>query len=154
MPDNDTWPPKPALPDPLTEYDDVIAAKLAALSETKTRPSRLLLTKFLLEDKGLDLQQAYAFVANYCDRHDILAQPKTPPLMSWLGCLIPLSLLGLAVFDLWLGYRRAAIMRLPHHHAAFLAIRREGLIILRAVLALAVLNTIIMLPRIRSLRKK
>jgi len=155
MPDNDVWPPKPALPDPLTEYDDVIAAKLAALAETKTRPSRLLLTKSLLEEKGLDLKQAYAFVADYCDRQDILVQPKTSPVMAWLGCLVPLSMFGLGVFNLWLDYRREAIMRLPHHHAAFLAIRREGLIVVCAILVLLLLNTIVMLPRIiRSLRKK
>ena len=155
MPDNDVWPPKPDLPDPLTEYDTVIAAKLAALSETKTRPSRLLLTKSLLEEKGLDLRQAYAFVADYCDRHDVLVQPKTSPVVTWLGCLVAPLMFGLAVFNLWLGYRREAIMRLPHHHAAFLAIRREELIVLWAILALLLLFMIVMVPRIRrSLRKK
>ena len=28
MPESNVWPPKPDLPDPLTEYDEVIAAKL------------------------------------------------------------------------------------------------------------------------------
>ncbi len=32
MPDNDVWPPKPDLPDPLTEYDELIEAKLPTLS--------------------------------------------------------------------------------------------------------------------------
>lgn len=32
MPENDVWPPKPTLPDPQTEYDDWIEAKLPTLS--------------------------------------------------------------------------------------------------------------------------
>ncbi len=36
MPDNDVWPPKPDLPDPLAEYDDVIAARLAYLPERQS----------------------------------------------------------------------------------------------------------------------
>ena len=154
MPDNTIWPPKPDLPDPLTEYDEVIAAKLAALSETKAGPSRLTLSKSLLEEKGLDLRQAYAFVADYCDRHNILVQPKASPMMTWLGCLVAPLMFGLAVFNLWLGHRREAIMRLPHHHAAFLAVRREEKIVLWAILALLLFFMIVMVPRIRSLRKK
>ena len=154
MLDNTIWPPKPDLPDPLTEYDDVIAAKLAALSETKTGPSRLLLTKALREEKGLDLRQAYAFVTDYCDRHGVQVRPKTSPTIAWLGCLVPLLMLCTVVFDLHLIFRREAIMRLPHHHAAFLALRKEQLGVLCILLALLLLNIIIMVPRIRSLRKK
>jgi len=70
MHDNDVWPPKPDLSDPLTEYDDVIAARLDALPEAKR--SRLLLIKSLRDAEGMDLRQAYALVNNYSERHDFL----------------------------------------------------------------------------------
>ena len=86
MPDNTTWPPKPDLPDPLTEYDEVIAAKLAALSETKTGPNRILLIKALHDDEGLDLRQAYAFVTSYCDRHGLFVTSKATWTFGLGGC--------------------------------------------------------------------
>ena len=139
MPDNDTWPPKPALPDPLTEYDDVVAAKLAALSGTKTGPNKLLLIKALRDEEGIELRQAYAVVNNYWARHTDLARTQAVPRLAWLGCLLPFSTLGLAVFNLCLQFRREAILRLPHHHAAFLAFCSQERIVLYALLALILL---------------
>ena len=154
MPDYTTWPPKPDLPDPLTEYDELIAAKIAALSETKAGPSRLLLTKALREEKGLDLRQAYAFVTDYCDRHGVLVRPKTSPTIAWLGCLVPLLVFCFVAFNLYLGHQRDAILRLPHHHVALLALDREKVAIASVGFALALLNTIFQVIRFRRNRKK
>ncbi len=44
MPDNDVWPPKPDLPDPLAEYDELIEAKLPTLS-TETVKWNLVLPR-------------------------------------------------------------------------------------------------------------
>ena len=152
MPENDVWPPKPDLPDPLTEYDEVIAAKLAALPEAKR--SRLLLTKALRDEKGMDLRQAYTFVTSYCDRHKILVRPRTSLTMAWLRCLVPLLAFCLAVFNIYLGYQRDAILRLPHHHGAFLALRREQLSVVYVLVTLVFLNLIVQVMRFRASRKK
>ncbi len=91
MPENDVWPPKPDLPDPLTEYDDVIAAKIAALPEA--RRNRFALIKALREE-GLDLRQAITVVNSYCDRHRALISSRVDRAMAY--SLVALSLIMLA----------------------------------------------------------
>ena len=154
MPDDTIWPPKPDLPDPLTEYDGVIAAKLAALSETNTGPSRILLIKALRDEEGMELQQAFALSKSYCDRHDVLVRPKTLSAMAWLGCLVPLLMFGLVIFNFCLAFQREAILRLPHHHAAFLAFHKEERIVFYILLVLFVLNAITIAPHLRRHLKK
>ena len=90
MPDNDTWPPNPALPDPLTEYDDVIAAKLAVSPDGKAAQMRFHLVRAMREE-GLDLRQAIAVVTSYCDRHRVLVSSRANRALA----LVPL-VLGLA----------------------------------------------------------
>ncbi len=152
MPDNDVWPPKPDLPDPLTEYDDVIAAKIAALPEAGR--SRLLLIMALRVDKGMDLRQAYAVVNNYCDRHDVFARTKTSRLLAWLGCLPILAWLCFAGFLFYWMKRRDEILSQPHHHAALLALSEQALMVISFAVVLAFVNLGIQLVRLQRRRKK
>ena len=154
MPDNTTWPPKPDLPDPLTEYDEVIAAKLAALSETKTGPNRILLIKALHDDEGLDLRQAYAFVTSYCDRHGLFVTSKATWTFGLGGCGLLVTALCAVTFG---GYmveaHRAVVLRQPHHHAALLALDGQEMAVMFAFLALSILNVIIIVPMLPHLRR-
>lgn len=152
MPDNDVWPPKPDLPDPLTEYDEVIAAKLAALSEAKR--NRIALIKALRDDTGIELRQAYAAVNNYCERHDVFAQTRTSRLLAWLGCLPPLAMLCFAGFLFYWMKRRDEILSQPHHHAALLALSKEALIATSVVAMIAFVNLRVHLVRLQRCRKK
>ena len=155
MPDNDTWPPKPALPDPLTEYDDVIAAKLAALSETKTGPNKLLLIKALRNEEGMDLSQAYALVTSYCDRHGLFVTSKAAMTFSLGGCGLALAALCLAVFSAYLMLvRRDAVLSQPHHHAALITLDRQEMGVLAAFLLLIAMSLTISTTLIRSRRRK
>lgn len=154
MPDNDTWPPKPALPDPLTEYDDVIAAKLAALSETG--PNKIHLVKALRDEEGIDLSQAYAAVNSYCDRHGALAQTRASRIRAWLGCLprgFFLCTIGYAVY--WMGWLDE-IASLPHNRAAFhvLVLNKKALIIslVAFVFPFVILGAVLI--RLRTRRRK
>ena len=154
MPDNTIWPPKPDLPDPLTEYDSVIAAKLAALSETKTGPSRILLIKALRDEEEMNLQQAFALSKSYCDRHGALVQTRASQIRAWLGCLPPLSMLCFAGFIFYWMKRRDEILSQPHHHAAFLTLSKEALAVCLTVLIFALLNLGIQVIRFRRSRQK
>ncbi len=152
MPDNDVWPPKPDLPDPLTEYDGLIAAKLAALPEAKR--SRLLLMKALRDEEGIELRQAFAVVNNYCDRNGVVVRSKTNKMFAWSNFSLVLVAMVLNFFNLYLSYRRDAILGVPHSHASFLAFRGEQLAISYAVAALLFLNVIVLVIRFRRNRKK
>lgn len=154
MPDNDTWPPKPDLPDPLTEYDEVIAAKLATLSQTKTGPNKIQLIKALRDEEGIDLSRAYALVNSYCARNGALVQTRASRIRAWLGCLALLSALSLAVFTIYFEFRREAVLRLPHHHAVLLALREEEAIAVCTLVALLFLNTIVQAVRLPNNRRK
>lgn len=152
MPDNDIWPPKPNILDPLTEYDGLIAAKLAALPEA--RRSRLVLMKVMRDEEGMDLQQAYAVVNNYCERHDLFARTGTSRLLAWLGCLPLLAWVCFAGLLFYWMKRRDEILSQPHHHAAFLAFSREALIIASVVAVLAFVNLGVQIIRFQKRRHK
>ena len=155
MPDDNIWPPKPTLPDPLTEYDDVIAAKLAALSETKTGPNKLRLIKALRNEEGMDLSQAYALVTSYCDRHGLFVTSKAAMTFSLGGCGLALAALCLAVFSAYLMLvRRDAVLSQPHHHAALIALYRQEMGVLAAFLLLIAMSLTISTTLIRSRRRK
>ncbi len=153
MPDNEVWPPKPSLPDPLTEYDEVIAAKIAALSEA--RQGRLSLIKALRDEEGLDLKQALAVVNSYSDRHGVFVIGKAAKAYAWGGCMLALIPLGLATFNLYLDLVcREAILRQPHHRAAILALDREQLAVIAAMCVTALLLAGISFLRHKASRKK
>ena len=154
MPDNDTWPPKPTRPDPLTEYDDVIAAKLALLSETKTGPNKLLLIKALRDEEGIDLRQAFVHVNSYCARNGALIQTRASRTRAWLGCLPSLFMFCFVGYLAYWMKRRDEILSQPHHHAAFLALSREAVTICLIGVALAFLNVVIQIVRLQQRRKK
>ena len=155
MPDDNIWPPKPTLPDPLTEYDDVIAAKLAALSETKTGPNKLRLIKALRNEEGMDLSQAYALVTSYCDRHGLFVTSKAAMTFSLGGCGLALAALCLAVFSAYLMLvRRDAVLSQPHHHAALITLDRQEMGVLAAFLLLIAMSLTISTTLIRSRRRK
>ena len=154
MPESNVWPPKPDLPDPLTEYDGVIAAKLAALSETKTGPNRILLIKALREQEGLDLRQAIAVADSYCDRHGLFLTSKATWTFGLGGYGLFVTALCAVTFG---GYmveaRRAVVLRQPHHHAALLALDGQEMAVMFAFLALCILNAIILVPMLPHLRR-
>lgn len=153
MPDNDVWPPKPDLPDPLTEYDEMIVANLAAFPAGEPAQMRFRLIKALREE-GLDMRQAIAIVNDYCDRHGVLVRSKATQLFAWSNFGLVLAAMLLSIFNVYLGNQRAAILLLPHHHTAFLALRREQLAIVCAITALAFLNMIVLIIRFRRNRQK
>ena len=66
---NDVWPPRPDLPDPLTEYDEFVKALLAAEEPVR---SRLSLVKLLREETGLGLRECLAIANNYCTRNSVV----------------------------------------------------------------------------------
>ena len=154
MPDNTIWPPKPDLPDPLTEYDSVIAAKLAALLETKTGPNKIQLIKSLRDEGGMDLSQAYAAVSSYYARNGAPIQTRASRMRAWLGCLPPLFMLCFAGFIFYWMKRRDEILSQPHHHAAFHSLSREALAVCLIVLMFALLNLGIQVTRFRRSRQK
>ena len=168
MPDNTTWPPKPDLPDPLTEYDEVIAVKLAALPE-KTGSDRLLLMRALREEEGMDLRQAYAFVTSYCDRHGLFVTSKATWIFGLGGCglgvcglggcglggcgLLVTALCAVTFGGYMVEARRAVVLRQPHHHAALPALDGQEMAVMFAFLALSILNVIIIVPMLPHLRR-
>ena len=155
MPESNVWPPKPDLPDPLTEYDGVIAAKLAALSETKTGPNRILLIKALREQEGLDLRQAIAVANSYCNRHGLFVSGRATKAFVWGRCGIAFAAVCLGFTNAYLiVFRNEAVMRQPHHHAAFMALVRLEIVIVAATMLLALASTIISGIIRRESRKK
>ena len=152
MPESNVWPPKPDLPDPLTEYDDVIAAKLAASSPAVS--GRLTLVKILREQEGLDLRQAIAVADSYCDRHGLFLTSKATWTFGLGGYGLFVTALCAVTFG---GYmveaRRAVVLRQPHHHAALLALDGQEMAVMFAFLALCILNAIILVPMLPHLRR-
>ncbi|MDQ2800830.1 MAG: hypothetical protein M3Y13_14460, partial [Armatimonadota bacterium] len=134
------------------EYDDVIAAQLAALPIA--RRNRLSLTKAMREEAGMDLRQAYPYVNSYCTRHGLFAQTRTSRIMTWLGCLPLLAWVCFAGFLFYWMKRRDEILSQPHHHAAFLALSREALIIASVVAVLAFVNLGVQIIRFQKRRHK
>ena len=155
MLDDNVWPPNPTLLDPLTEYDDVIAAKLAALSETKTGPNKLLLIKALRDEEEMDLRQAYTLVTSYYARNGTPVQTRASKVRAWLGCLPPLALLCFAGTAIYSMKRRDEILSHPHHHAALIALDREEIVVLFPILILMLgVITTILTTRVMTCRKK
>ena len=153
MPESNVWPPKPDLPDPLTEYDDVIAAKLAASSPAVS--GRLTLVKILREQEGLDLRQAIAVANSYCNRHGLFVSGRATKAFVWGGCGIAFAAVCLGFTNAYLiVFRNEAVMRQPHHHAAFMALVRLEIVIVAATMLLALASTIISGIIRRESRKK
>ena len=137
MPDDAIWPPKPDLPDPLTEYDEVIAAKLTALSETKAGPNRILLIKALRDEEGMALRHALTLTKSYGDRHGLFTPSRATLALGLGGCGLALAALCLAVLSGYLMLvRRDAVLSQPHHHAALMALDRQEMAVLAAIIIL------------------
>lgn len=153
MPDTDIWPPKPDLPDPLTEYDAVIAAKIAAMPIADPGQMRFRLIKDLREE-GLELRQAMVLVRSYGDRHGAFVPSKGYPFFAWSNFILSLAMLVLICFNLYLSRQRDAMLHLPHHHAASLVLLREELSIDYFVVVFALLNLVAIIIRFRKKRKK
>lgn len=146
MPENDVWPPKPSLPDSLTEYDGLIATKITALPEA--RRNRFTLIRALRDEEGMTLWQAYAVVNNYCERCGDFDQTKTSQMSDWLKCASSLVALGFLFY--WMK-RRNEILVQPHHHAALIAINRQMIAVILVFMLLAILSVILSMT---SRRKK
>ena len=153
MPDNSVWPPKPTLLDPLAEYDGLIKSKIGALSEAGREPSRLLLMKSLRDKEGMSLRQAFTVVNYYCDRYGVLVITKATRIFTWSNFGLALAAGLLNTFNLYLTYRRDAILGMPHTHTAFLTFRSEQLAIIYTASALLFLNVIVLVMRFRHNRK-
>ena len=151
MPDIDVWPPKPNLPDPLTEHDNMIAAKLAEMSAEEPTQMRFRLIKAMREE-GLEMRQAIAVVKSYCNRQEVLVS-RTPQVFAWSNFSLVLVAMVLNLLNLYLSYQRDVILGMPHTHAAFLAFRRDQLAISYAVTLLLSLNAILLVIRFRRNRK-
>ena len=154
MLEDDAWPPKPTLLDPLTEYDALIKSKLHTLSEAEPGPSRLRLMKALRNEEGMDSRQACRLANSYCDRHGVFVTSKTTRLFTWSNFGLVLVAMLLNFFNLYLTYRRNAILGVPHTHAAFLVFRSRQLAISYAVFLLFFLNVIVLIIRFWHNHKK
>lgn len=152
MPDNDVRPPKPKVPDPLTEYDEVIAAKLAVSSSPIS--GRLMLVKALHEQERLDFRQALTLANSYCDRHGLFVSGKATKAFGWGCCGMTFAALCLAVFN---GYlllvRREAVLSQPHHHAALMALDKQEMVVVAAI-ALLVIGSITISVTIRGTSRR
>lgn len=154
MPDNDVWPPKPDLPDPLTEYDEVIAAKIAALPEA--RRNRFALIRALRDEEGIDLRLANALSKSYGDRHGLFVTGRAGKVFAWGGCVPAGVAMCLAFFNTYLLlFRREAVMSQPHHRAALLALDRQELAVVAAIMLLTIVSaTVSVASRRLSHRRK
>lgn len=167
MPDNDVWPPKPNLADPLTEYDEVIAALLAAPAapigtrlmltkalhdqegpELRHVKTKLTLIRALCDQEGLQPRHASALANSYCQRHGLFITSPAAKAFAGVGCGLAIVGLCLAGFS---GYlllvRREKILSLPHHHAALMALDRQELKIMGAFLVLTITSVVLTFVR-------
>jgi hypothetical protein len=110
-----TWPPPPAVGNPLAAHDAFLAALVLCPSPqflaTRTRLARLLHRR-----TGLGLRQCRAVVHDFCERHSILPQEgiwaRLPLGLAWASLVVvPIWLLALPAY-LWM-----------HAHTAGLAAR-------------------------------
>lgn len=101
-----SWPPPPDTPEPLTEHDEFLRASVSALT-SKQPLSRLRLIRELHKEAGLDLRQCMAVVNSYCDRNAILMPTRGPS--AWFGCLPSLAqILTIAAMEaMWFFLERA-----------------------------------------------
>ncbi len=153
MPDNEVWPPKPSLLDPLAEYDELIAAKLAAFPTEEPEQMRFRLI-IALQGEGVSVIRAISVVNDYCNRHGVLVSSKANQAFKWSNFGLVLVAMLLLIFNLYLTYRRDTILGMPHTHAAFLAFRRDQLAISYMVLALISANIIVLITRFRYNHKR
>jgi len=121
MPDNDVWPPKPALPDPLMEYDELISERLAASLGGRSRYDRFKLVKALHEEKGMGWPAALATVESYRRRH------FPPPGAKFFVALgVAASVIALPqLYQIALKFHRNAVLSQPNHRAALLALNQR-----------------------------
>ena len=152
MSDSNVWPPKPTLLDPLTEYDVVIKSKLHKLSEAEPGPSRLRLMRALRNEEGMDLGQARRLANSYCDRHGVFVITRTAQFFTWGNFGLALAMFLLLLLNMFLSWRRDAILGMPHTHAALLVFRGRQLAICYASCLLLFLNVIVSILRVRRSR--
>lgn len=152
MLDDNVWPPKPTLLDPLTEYDALIKSKLHTLSEAEPGPSRLRLMEALRDEEGMDLRQARRLANSYCDRHGVFVITRATQIFTWGNFGLVLAVGLLLLLNVSLSWRRDAILGIPHTHAALLVFRGRQLAISYASFLLLFLNLIVLGLRVRRSR--
>ena len=123
-PEEQTWPPPPDTPEPLTEHDSFLTALICA-PVTKPPLSRLRLVRNLHKETGLQLRQCQTFVNSYCDRNAIL--PPMPGPIVWGGCLLSFIQFAAAIALVMSGFLLERSLNAAPTHAAKLAIRAEQL---------------------------
>ena len=153
MPDNDVWPPKPTLLDPLTEYDALIKSKLHILSEAEPGPSRLRLMEALRSQEGMDLRQARRLANSYCDRHGVFVITRATQIFTWGNFGLVLAVGLLVLLNVYLSWRCDAILGMSHTHAALLVFRGRQLAISYASFLLLFLNLIVLVVRVQRSRR-
>ena len=117
-----SWPPPPDTPEPLTEHDGFLRACVRAPT-SKPPLSRLRLVRDLRKGTGLDLRQCLSVVNSFCDRHAILMPLRGP--CAWVGCLLPLiQIMAMVAFEVSLFFLERAHDVAPTR-AARLALRAE-----------------------------
>jgi hypothetical protein len=153
-PENQTWPPPPDTPEPLTEHDSPLTALVCAPA-TKPPLSRLRLVRDLRKETGLQLRQCQVFVNSFCDRNAILLPIRGP--IVWGGCLISLIQLAAAITLAMSGFLLERSLNAAPTHAARFAIRAEreelDLLLFGITFVCISVNLIFGLRRAKQLRR-
>jgi hypothetical protein len=159
MPDNDVWPSKPDLPDPLTEYDELIQEQMIVLPGELPGLRLFNIIKVLRKERGLNWLSGVVAVQSYHQRRGAPPNAKRHTVFAFivLGLAFPACLLQL--YNVYLMFQREAILAQPNHQAALVVLDQEKHIIgltVGVLLALAyIFLTVISGPMIyRKLRKK
>ncbi len=152
MPENDVWPPKPDLPDPLTEYDDVIAAKIAALPEAGR--NRFSLIKALRDEEGMDLRQAIALSKSYSHRNGVLISSRTDWALALTLLILSLAALTSAGFSYYLVSARDEARKQHRPYAEVHAFSHAMLLNALVPATVAVIMLSLLIVRLWKRRKK
>jgi len=153
MPDNDVWPPKPDLPDPLAEYDDVITAKLAALpgGDTERKRFRLIIA---LQGEGLDVRRAISVVNSYCNRHGVLVRSRADRTSAYVLFASSLIMLSSVALSYYLDFARDEARRQHQPYAEIHAISHAMLLNALVPATVAVIMLISLIVRLWKRRRK
>lgn len=121
MLDDDAWPPKPTLLDPLAEYDALICERLAAPLHGQSRYGRFQLVKALHEEKGLGWLAALAAVESYRKRY-----MPPPGAKFFVAFGVATSVIVLPqLYQIALKFHRNAVLSRPNHRAALLSLNQR-----------------------------
>ena len=148
MPDNDVWPPRPDLPDPLTEYDELIRTLLEA---TEPAQHRLALVKALREKTGLNLSECLTITNSYCTRNGIVFRNEPSRTERGIGYVSVLILCAAGADILYLQHLQ--LIALDRHLARIRAIDIDVIYVSLMVIAIAMVNLCLVLWRLQRSRQ-